>query len=477
MKEKNKEKKLPYNTFRKGIVAGIMGLTLGLGAFGLTACSDGKDGQNGLNGSQWYTGTETPVATQGVNGDFYLDTDDYKLYQKENGEWVLKMNNFGKPGDNGESVYVGYDGHIWNGLTRTEFKAEVDETEAQNVVENTISIKDNMARYYAGEYVDLSSNTMALMSNYKPNAGLTQYSGTKVTEIQVVSENGGTLHIGTAKVTDVVTARTTGTTYTANTTEKTLVAGLNTITLDLTVAEDETIVLGGSGSTAKVYVVKNIPVSDEQGNYALVNGSTNTEVISKTGDYANTLAVRVKAEMESKAVFEDLSTTYSSPTGENIKAVSLNGCPYRYWDNSKIQGRTITKIGAIVKENNAGSAQPYMTVYKCKVSDTTQFSTKGTAIKIYFPAGSQANTWAYADCNIELAEDETIAFGADSGDTLLWGYDNTAAVNQYNFQNNSSYTKITAAQLLFDVYAQDSWSNHLAELAEKEETAPLRRSL
>ena len=42
-----------------------------------------------------------------------------------------------------------------------------------------------------------------------------------------------------------------------NTTSYDLVAGVNTISLDLAVGEDETIVLGGNGSTAKVYVVLN----------------------------------------------------------------------------------------------------------------------------------------------------------------------------------------------------------------------------
>lgn len=135
--EESKKKKVPFNVLsKKGLatlaMAGIMMAT----PFMLAGCTDGKDGlngkdgTNGLNGSQWYTGEEVPT-TQGVNGDFYYDTDDYKLYQKENGTWVLKVENFGKPGDDGEdgttpSISINSDGYwVINGEA-TAVKAEGD---------------------------------------------------------------------------------------------------------------------------------------------------------------------------------------------------------------------------------------------------------------------------------------------------------------------------------------------------------------
>lgn len=335
------KKKVSFNVLRKGAIAGLLGLTIGFGCLGFAGCSNSQDGKNG----KWYSGIETPT-TQGVNGDYYYDTDDYLLYQKTNGQWDIIVRDFGKSGGDaiaptvtinndgywvinsvatnvkakgedgddgddghtpvitinadgywvidgtstnvkakgdkgdpgtagkdGTNIYVGYDGYVWQDGIRTTFKLDQDTTGRENVVEDTIGAYTTMG-YWAGEYVDLSTSTIALMSNFKPNAKLTQYSGTKVTEIQVVSKNAGTLHIGTAKVADVVTARTNGITYTATTTSYNVTAGVNTITLDLTVAEDKTIVLGGSNSTAKVYVVKNLPVSDEQGNYTLVDNAT-----------------------------------------------------------------------------------------------------------------------------------------------------------------------------------------------------------
>lgn len=597
MSKKENKKKLPYNTFRKGIVAGILGLTLGVSAFGLAGCSDGV---NGKDGAKWLSGTATPTATQGVDGDFYLDTDDYKLYQKENGAWVLKIEEFGKPGSNGSNgsngttptisingddywvingvptnvkakgedgttptitivdgywaingtktstqaeaingtdgedgniwtvgvdyptapntgdmflnnstwdvyqyngttweekgnikgdtgatggngqagkdgtnIYVGYDGYVWQDGVRTTFKFDQDTEGRENVVEDTIGAYTTMG-YWQGEYVDLSASTIALMANYKPNAKLTQYSGTKVTEIQVVAENAGTLHIGTAKVADVVNARTNCTTYSATTTSYEVTAGVNTITLDLTVAEDETIVLGGSGSDAKVYVVKNLPVSDEQGNFALMDGTSHTDILAKTGDYADTLAVSVRAEVEgSVALFEDIITKHPASTISSMEAVSQADQPYCYMDYSYMSGRTITKIGVPVKSVTADSGEkPHMTVYKVKTS-SKKLSDEATKITIYFPEDTTANSWAYAECNIEIAEDETLAFGSLATDTLVWGY-SSANESQYYFYNNSK--KECKLSILFDVYYKDSsaWTAHLANLAEKEATAPLR---
>ena len=45
---------------------------------------------------QWIVGTETPSTTIGNDGDMYIDTDDYILYQKLNGEWAIVMEDFGK---------------------------------------------------------------------------------------------------------------------------------------------------------------------------------------------------------------------------------------------------------------------------------------------------------------------------------------------------------------------------------------------
>lgn len=95
--EENKKRKMPFNTLRKGVMVGLLGVTLGLGCLGLAGCTTGN------NGSRWFCGVDTPT-NQGQNGDYYLDTDDYILYNKREGQWRVVMTDFGKPGDDGSGA-------------------------------------------------------------------------------------------------------------------------------------------------------------------------------------------------------------------------------------------------------------------------------------------------------------------------------------------------------------------------------------
>ncbi len=65
-------------------------------------------------GARWYYGT---CPEQGRPGDFYVDTDDYILYQMdEDGVWNIVMENFGRPvqdGQDGTAGTDGKDGAVW----------------------------------------------------------------------------------------------------------------------------------------------------------------------------------------------------------------------------------------------------------------------------------------------------------------------------------------------------------------------------
>lgn len=294
--------------------------------------TDGKDGINGVDGkdgAKWYCGVEYPLL-EAQDGDFYVDTDDYTLYQMQEGSWTVVMQNFGKPGANGKDgingtdgkdgldglngtngtdgkdgvdgangkdgscVYIGYDGYVWQDDYKTDFKLNKDDKGLEDVVEDTIGAYTTM-KYFKGSFVDLSSKQIALMANYKQGANVTQYSGTTVSQIQLVSENAGELYIGSANVKDVVMARLNGKISTSNVKAYSVNEGVNTIELALSVGEKETIIIGGNNSTAKIYAVS-IPNDDEQGNFSLIDGKSNQEVLSKTKGYADTIAIRVRAE-------------------------------------------------------------------------------------------------------------------------------------------------------------------------------------
>lgn len=68
----------------------------------------GAKGDNGEDGAAWLTGTSAPSA-QGVDGDFYLNTSNWDVYQKASGTWTKTGNikgatgTAGVKGDQGET--------------------------------------------------------------------------------------------------------------------------------------------------------------------------------------------------------------------------------------------------------------------------------------------------------------------------------------------------------------------------------------
>lgn len=69
----------------------------------------GAKGDQGANGATWITGTSAP-STQGVNGDYYLNTSNWDVYQKLSGTWTKKGNIQGGKGDKGDQGATGAQG-------------------------------------------------------------------------------------------------------------------------------------------------------------------------------------------------------------------------------------------------------------------------------------------------------------------------------------------------------------------------------
>ena len=94
--------------FTRNIMFAVFSAVL-LATFGIFLVGCGEKGEDG---SKWITGTDMPTTEVGVNGDMYLDTDDYILYQKENGVWKTVIEDFGK-GEIGANGQDGKDGAKW----------------------------------------------------------------------------------------------------------------------------------------------------------------------------------------------------------------------------------------------------------------------------------------------------------------------------------------------------------------------------
>ena len=72
------------------------------GATGATGPA-GADGEDGADGATWLFGTSAPASSAGKNGDWYLNTSNWDIYNKASGAWTKKGNIKGDKGDKGDT--------------------------------------------------------------------------------------------------------------------------------------------------------------------------------------------------------------------------------------------------------------------------------------------------------------------------------------------------------------------------------------
>lgn len=73
---------------------------------------DGTDGTIGTNGTSFLTGTGEPNNSLGINGDVFLNIENYDLYKKTNGTWNTIGNIKGQNGLNGNNISTSNYMHI-----------------------------------------------------------------------------------------------------------------------------------------------------------------------------------------------------------------------------------------------------------------------------------------------------------------------------------------------------------------------------
>lgn len=86
----------------------------------------GLQGTNGKDGNTWHSGEVQPENTIGNDGDFYLDTLTFKVYKKENNDWVQKGIIKGNDGQRGLSGDSGTKWHIGDTAPSTNIGVEGD---------------------------------------------------------------------------------------------------------------------------------------------------------------------------------------------------------------------------------------------------------------------------------------------------------------------------------------------------------------
>ncbi len=439
-----KKKKL-LNVFRTSATALVLAGMMLTSTFMIGGCSsgkdsaNGKDGTNGVDGATWYSGEQDPTTSLGKRGDFYFETDDGDIWQYTEDGWVVIANMKGPQGEDGTNAYVGYDGYIWNGPNRTNF---VGANFEENVAENTLELYDN--KYFAKDTIEAGTK-VALMANHFKHINCTQYSGLTINELTTYVSGAGKLDIG------VINLDTKA--YTLKQTVD-VVAGKNTIALNIEAGTNETFVLGGDTTTVDLYKATGVNAQDE---YGLFTNDLTNLTLSQTGNINDKLIVNVRTSIvahETRLILENINTDH--PQSDVVTPVVLSYAPFAYIDGDSFAGKRIDSIGCYIDSVTESAEEYYMSVYKIKIADIEKghYADNNTAIKVVFDKEDlkdvgTVNKLVYGTCDIQLAEDETLAFGASSGDTIVWRYNKSLnQKNAYNFYMNNA-TK-GAGNLVFD---------------------------
>lgn len=407
----------------------------------LVVSRKGNDDTKCNIGAVWYSGEEIEEAKDANAGDFFIDTDDYLLYQKNSkGEWVVIIENFGKPGEQGSqgepgedgiNVYIGYDGYVWNGEERTDLLIkELDE----NVAENTIELKNN-------KYFDVSTikagEKIALMANYFKYIKSTQYSGSTITEISTYVSAYGNLDIG---VINLLTKE-----YVLKQTIN-VEEGFNTVSLNIEVGENETIVLGGDNTTVDLYKSSGVNANDE---YGLFTTDTSNFIFSQTNGINDKVIINVKAKFQQKEIMcttPELEKVYTERTSGYTKVVN-GAAPFIYQDASKFAGVAIKSMKAYINSVSYEGDFATMDIALITVPDMFEVGTQLPSyneiftIRLpieFFDGETTINKWVEIDFTkyayksdgnlakdgIIVGENETLVFAANKNETVLWGFNN-----------------------------------------------------
>ena len=383
----------------------------------------------------------------------------------------------------GDSSYIGYDGYIWSGKDRTDVQL-VDLT-ADNVPENTIGLYENA--YYPCRVIDLAREQVALTSTYLPLTGQTAYSGTKLTALSVATTDAGTLTVGVVDVDTLVAARADGSAVKLlNAVTLDVVKGINELTFDepIAVGNGQTIVLGSGGDTAKLAAYAGIDRDDDLGTFASL-GAEATGMADLTDGVKDKLAIKTTVTVRDRIeLTKDIRGAMADVAIPNMETVHFRSAPFAFLDKTLFAGKTINEIELPVQSVSAIDGNQYITAYiidsaslkagqAVTVKDTMQLKLPLSALEGC--TASAVNKWITIDgLNIEVAEDETLAF-CKSGDTVTWGFrrDKTDNENLFAYNLLTSTTNSSVRDVLsIAVYTyEDNYPDHLAILKDAEAQA------
>lgn len=137
--------------------------------------------------------------------------------------------------------------------------------------------------------------------------------------------------------------------------------------------------------------------------------------------------------------------------------VVFSTAPYAYTDTTVFAGMHITRIGIPVKSVKALDENQTFTLSVVKTTSNAYSYVNQYVLKLpvnQLGSSTTVNKWIYVDLDLQLAADETLAFGSPT-DTVSWGYLNKDNSSRYYFRsaNSNSWSSPIKEAILFDVTA------------------------
>lgn len=143
----------------------------------------GKDGQDGEDGSQIFSGSGAPDASLGIVGDYYLDKDNYHLYgPKTSSGWGSPLNLKGADGNANVTRYL-FPGHDFSSVPHTFLEIQdVESSEEMKQSSWHVYLRDGSTYYHIPGVVNpdylfsvshyyLSNGTMSFTIDMRQGAG------------------------------------------------------------------------------------------------------------------------------------------------------------------------------------------------------------------------------------------------------------------------------------------------------------------
>lgn len=334
-------------TKNKRIIAAVLSVIM-LSLLPFSGCVPDVDGGSSEWRGECLSGANAPSEFYERNeGDLYVETDDGDIHVYKDGEWVQisNLNNLPFTYNENVNMYCGFDGYLW--INGEQTSVVVQDLSALNVMDDTVVLYQS--KIYGGNDVSIPAREqIALMGNYGKYAKNTQYSGTTVTEIQVVSKTAGKLDLGTMNLTTREYSRWR---------TMDVIAGLNTLTCNIDVDEHSTLVIGGSETTVRLYKRSGL---DVRGEYGLFTTDVDKDLfpelsVDKTDGVADRLIVSVSAEYAESSLKEHLQTVSTDNEiavfgGKNVSILGDSISSFNGWSNNTSMNSTMGSQGAHYSE-------------------------------------------------------------------------------------------------------------------------------